>query len=153
MGGDQRVPDGVVHVIIHPSVKIILRIAFDYRQNLVSVEMHDGVEIIEIKAFANCESLRGIKLIGVRKVRNYAFSECALSDVEFGNELETIGVCAFQKCNSLKSIKIPSVRTVSKGAFHYCEQLTDVEFGSNLEGIGSYSFHNCPNLRRILPSH
>ena len=47
MGGDQHVPDGVIHVIIHPSVKIILRRAFHHRRQLVSVAMHDGVEIIE----------------------------------------------------------------------------------------------------------
>ncbi|MCP4746880.1 MAG: hypothetical protein GY874_12195 [Desulfobacteraceae bacterium] len=36
MGGDQYVPDGVDHAIIHPSVKIILEGAFYKRDQLVS---------------------------------------------------------------------------------------------------------------------
>ncbi len=75
MGGDQHVPDGVVHVIIHPSVKNILRRAFYHRQNLVSVEVHDGVEIIEYEAFFNCESLSGgIKLLGLKEIDEKAFN-------------------------------------------------------------------------------
>eukprot|EP00574_Skeletonema_japonicum_P000339 CAMPEP_0201740842 /NCGR_PEP_ID=MMETSP0593-20130828/46509_1 /ASSEMBLY_ACC=CAM_ASM_000672 /TAXON_ID=267983 /ORGANISM="Skeletonema japonicum, Strain CCMP2506" /LENGTH=347 /DNA_ID=CAMNT_0048235163 /DNA_START=58 /DNA_END=1101 /DNA_ORIENTATION=+ len=148
--GRHLVPDGVVHAVIHPSVKEILYGAFAYRQQLVSVEMHDGVEIIEYEAFYYCESLRGIKLVGVKEIGQNAFIHCiALTDVEFGDELDTIGHRAFCGCNSLRSIKIPSVRTVENYAFHYCEQLTDVEFGSNLETFEAGAFSRCPNLRRI----
>mmetsp|Transcript_19906 Transcript_19906/g.28372 ORF Transcript_19906/g.28372 Transcript_19906/m.28372 type:complete len:327 (+) Transcript_19906:50-1030(+) len=151
MGGDQFVPDGVIHAVIHPSVKIIRRRAFYDRRHLVSVEMHDGVEIIERQAFCNCESLRGgIKLLGVKEIEEYAFFRCvALSDVEFGDELDTIGKSAFNTCGCLRSIKMPSVRTVTGYAFHYCENLTDVEFGSKLEIIKAGAFSRCPNLRRI----
>ena len=57
MGGDQVVPDWVTHAIIDPSVKIVPRWAFYYRQQLVSVIFHDGVEIIEEDAFEGCVSL------------------------------------------------------------------------------------------------
>lgn len=151
MGGDQNVPDGVIHVIIHPSVKNILERAFYQRHHLVSVIFHDDVEIIEKQAFFGCSSLRGcIKLLGVKEIEEKAFTGCvALSDVEFGDELLTIGYRAFHRCKSLRSIKMPSVRTVGNLAFTYCQQLTDVEFGSYLGTIGSYSFNKCPNLRRI----
>ena len=51
MGGNQEVPRHVTHVRIHKSVKIISREAFYRCRNLLSVEMHDGVEIIEEYAF------------------------------------------------------------------------------------------------------
>ena len=54
MGGDQQVPWDVTHVRVHKSVKIIPFRAFFRREHLVSVEMHDGVEIIEEGAFNNC---------------------------------------------------------------------------------------------------
>ena len=47
MGGDQRVPRNVRYVRVHKSVKIITREAFQHCIHLVSIEMHDGVEIIK----------------------------------------------------------------------------------------------------------
>eukprot|EP00986_Skeletonema_menzelii_P004454 scaffold1518_cov113-Skeletonema_menzelii.AAC.6 len=150
MGGDQEVPDGVTHAVIHPSVTIVPRLAFSYRRQLVSVIFHDGVEIIEQDAFYGCESLRGIKLLGVREIGAGAFQYCtALSDVAFGDELVTVGEFAFLCCRSLRSIKMPPVRTVHGFAFCECDQLYDVEFGIDLETIGSYSFEGCYSLRRI----
>jgi hypothetical protein len=68
-GGEQVVPDDVTHVIVDKTVKIIRRGAFDSRRRLVSMEIHDGIEIIEEGAFSCCTSLKGsIKLPGVRVV-------------------------------------------------------------------------------------
>ena len=68
-------------------------------------------------AFNECDTLRGIKLSGVRVIEHHAFYNCnALEEVEFGDELETIGVNAFY-CTSLRSIKIPKVRIIGMGAF------------------------------------
>ena len=151
MGGDQEVPDWVTHAVIDPSVKIVPSMAFYNRRQLVSVIFHDGVEIIERAAFYLCESLRGIKLLGVREIGEAAFHCCTdLSDVEFGDELETIGADAFLRCRSLRSIKMPSVRTIQQFAFGNCHKLIDVEFGIDLETIGTDSFYNCHRLQRIV---
>ena len=81
-GGEQVVPDDVTHVIVDKSVKIIRRRAFESRRCLASIEMHDGIEIIEEWAFFNCISLKGsIKLPGVRVVEKYAFTRTGLTDV------------------------------------------------------------------------
>ena len=97
MGGDQRVPRNVRYVRVHKSVKIITERAFYYCKHLVSIEMHDGVEIIEPGAFSGCSSLSRIKLSGVRVIGEFAFDNCtALEDVEFGDKLETIGEYAFR---------------------------------------------------------
>ena len=107
MGGNQRVPEDVTHVRIHKSVKNIPRRAFSNCIRLISIEMHDGVEIIEEDAFWCCESLRGIKLPGVRVIGNHAFYNCkALEALEFGDKLETIGSNSFA-FTSLRSIKLP----------------------------------------------
>ena len=150
LGGDQEVPREITHAVIDKSVNTARRRAFADRRQLVSVIFHDGVEIIEEQAFWNCYSLRGIKLLGVRDIRNGAFQGCfRLSDVEFGDRLETIGDRAFDGCIGLRSIKLPSVRTVQDSAFSFCKQLNCVEFGFNFERIGSYSFYDCPKLQRI----
>ena len=151
MGGDQRVPDGVRRARIHKSVKIVRARAFQFCQQLIYVEFHDGIEIIEDFAFHLCTSLRGpIKLLGVRIIKERAFCGCSkLTDVEFGDRLETIGLCAFNSCAALKKIKIPSVRTIEKWAFCFCDELSDVEFGDGLMTLQEQAFRTCPELKRI----
>jgi hypothetical protein len=75
-------------------------------------------------AFHECDTLRGIKLSGVRVIEHHAFYECnALEEVEFGDKLETIGVNAFYYCESIRNIKIPKVRIIEMGAFRECDEL------------------------------
>ena len=77
MGGDQRVPDGVRRAKIHRSVKIVPANAFFNRRQLIYVEFHDDIEIIEKDAFRGCTSLKGsIKLLDVRIIKEYAFFNC-----------------------------------------------------------------------------
>jgi len=148
MGGEHEVPQHVRRVIIDRSVKIIPKKAFYRREQLVSVKMHEDIEIIGRWAFSRCTSLRQLKLPGVKEVRYMAFYDCgALADVEFGDKLETIGSNAFFRCH-IKSIKAPSVRTIEERAFGSCTQLTDVEL-PDVERICREAFISCPALRRI----
>eukprot|EP00986_Skeletonema_menzelii_P010979 scaffold5509_cov152-Skeletonema_menzelii.AAC.2 len=151
MGGDQRVPNGVRRARIHKSVKIVPRGAFQYRRQLIYVEFHDDIEIIEELAFYDCISLKGsIKLLGVKIVKESAFHHCyGVTDVEFGDELQTIEEYAFISCRALKHIKMPSVRTIGKGAFYGCAKLSDVECGEELETLQAGAFDYCPKLKRI----
>ena len=142
-GGEQVVPDDVTHVIVDKSVKIIRRYAFCQRHLLSSIEMHDGIEIIEDYAFYYCPDLKGIKLLGVRVVGKYAFTNTGLKDVEFGDKLETVGYAAFQRCRSLKSVEMPTVRDIDANAFKWCYRLTDVEM-PDIERIGNFAFLDCP---------
>jgi hypothetical protein len=115
----------------------------------VSVETHDGIEIIGKQAFDECGCLSGIKLPGVKIVESNEFWNCrALTDVEFGDKLETIVEGAFYNCRSLQKIKMPSVRTIGCMAFSCCEQLTDVELPA-IERMEKEAFFNCTRLQRI----
>ena len=147
MGGNQQVPDEVRRARIHISVKIIRARAFYNRRNLISVEFHDGVEIIEHRAFKCCR-LQSIKLLGVKIIKQKAFSNCTrLTAVEFGNKLETIEQQAFIG-TGLRKLRMPSVTTVERWAFAHCDELSDVEFGEELRKLQE-AFHRCNNLERI----
>ena len=151
MGGDQEVPDGVRRARIHKSVKIVPRGAFQNRRQLISVEFHAGIEIIEEEAFRGCYLLRSVKLLGVKIIKAAAFLRClGLTDVEFGNKLETIEASAFNVCKALNKIRMPSVRNVGKWAFYGCQLLTDVELGEALRTLQTRAFHQCPKLERIV---
>jgi len=127
MGGEQVVPEDVIHVAIDRSVNIIPEGAFAEREQLVSVKFHDGVEQIKRWAFIRCRRLRGIKLLGVRNIEGQAFMFCgALTYVQFGDKLETIQSNAFVGC-ALRSFKMPSVRSLQSWAFSDCEHLTEAE--------------------------
>eukprot|EP00986_Skeletonema_menzelii_P012350 scaffold6796_cov142-Skeletonema_menzelii.AAC.1 len=149
MGGDQQVPWGARRARIHRSVKIVPREAFYYREQLISVEFHDDIEIIEEEAFECCISLRSIKLLGVKIIKKWAFCGTGVTDVEFGDKLETIEEFAFHGCIGLKNIRMTSVRTIGKGAFKCCHELSDVEFGEELETLQEGAFLHCPKLKRI----
>ena len=150
MGGDQQVPSRVRRARIHKSVKIVRAGAFQNRWRLISVEFHDGIEIIEEDVFYGCHSLRSIKLLGIRIIKGRAFWCCQnLTDVEFGDKLETIEKDALHFCTALENIKMPSVRTVGKWAFGECSELSDVEFGEELRTLEERAFCCCPKLRRI----
>ena len=151
MGGDQQVPDGVRRARIHKSVKIVPRGAFYRHRQLISVEFHDGIDIIEEEAFCNCRSLSGtIKLPSVRRIGYRAFSlGIRLTDVEFGDKLETIERHAFYNCDALKSVKMPYVRTIGRSAFCHCHQLSDVDCSESLCLLQDSAFSNCHDLERI----
>jgi len=150
MGGDQRVPDSVRRARIHKSVKIVPAQAFYYRQQLIYVEFHDDIEIIEEYAFRGCISLRGVKLLGVKIIKYYAFHQCrGLTDVEFGDKLETIENCVFYLCSSLSTITMPSVRNVGRWAFSFCQKLTDLDLPEGLESLEERALSRCTCLRRI----
>eukprot|EP00984_Skeletonema_dohrnii_P005422 scaffold1907_cov73-Skeletonema_dohrnii-CCMP3373.AAC.13 len=78
MGGDQEVPRDVRRVRIDKSVKIIPRLAFEGRRRLIYIEFHDGIEIIGEWAFAHCQLLRIVKLLGVKIIKEGAFNNCEL---------------------------------------------------------------------------
>jgi hypothetical protein len=151
MGGDQEVPERVRRARIHKSVKIIRARAFQNREHLISVEFHDGIEIIEDFAFNWCNSLTGsIKLLGVRIIKERAFERCtAVTDVEFGNKLTTIEVAAFHQCHLLGSITMPHVRNIGKWAFIKCKQLMDLDLPEGIETLTEHAFLACTRLRRI----
>ena len=148
MGGNQVVPRGVRRARIHKSVKIIRAGAFRHRRDLVSVEFHDGIEIIGDYAFHGCR-LTSVKLLGIKVIKLGAFYDCGVTDVEFGDKLETIEEWAFYYCTSLSSITMPFVRTIGKYAFYRCEQLTDLELPEGLKTVGKGAFSCCTRLRHI----
>ena len=151
MGGNQQVPRHIRRARIHKSVKIVRARAFICRYELISVEFHDGVEIIEEDAFGDCWLLKSpIKLLGVKIIKARAFWGCrSMAGVEFGDKLQTIEHQSFSYCATLKKIRIPSVRFIREYAFSHCEELSDVECSEALEIIQRYVFQCCAKLERI----
>ncbi|MBP0955541.1 MAG: leucine-rich repeat domain-containing protein [Oscillospiraceae bacterium] len=97
--------------------------------NIVIVEIQEGITEISKNAFQNCTNLSKVILPStVTFIDESAFAECAsLEEIQFSEGLESIGTSAFFKCTSLKSVSFPSTLT----------------------SLGNYSFQNCTALKSV----
>ena len=144
--GHEDVSKGVICVRVLPSVRVFRGRAFFRRKWLISVEIHNGVEVIEEEAFQDYRSLRKILIPpSVRAIKDWAFAWCpGLTAAILNNGLEEIGPWAFDECISLVRINIPpSVRAIKYRAFAWCPGLTAVILGAGLEEIWEWAFIGC----------
>jgi hypothetical protein len=149
---DEVVPEDMIRVWVHPSVKIIRRKAFFDRRQLTTVILNHGLEEIGRFAFSKCTSLRGIDVPPtVKSIKYESFRECSsLTTVTLHDGLEEIGAWAFVRCTSLRGIDVPpTVKSIKDYAFGGCSTLTTVTLHDGLEEIGGYAFFQCTSLRGI----
>jgi hypothetical protein len=133
--GQGKVPRGVIHVRILPSIKVIRVRAFLRQTLLMSVELHDGLEVIEKEAFEECRSLREIDIPpSVRAIKDHTNQDCSgLTTAILNDGLEKIGEGAFSQC-AFESIVIPpTVKEIDETAFRWCSNLTSVQFCDEIE--------------------
>jgi hypothetical protein len=112
-----RAPQHITHVRIHCP---LLYEAFHNCRRLLSVDFSSGggsssnnnsnnslIDNIPLRAFANCISLKRLKLSGIRTIGTAAFRNCSsLAEVEFDELLCSVGYQAFCRCVGLKKIVI-----------------------------------------------
>jgi hypothetical protein len=171
-GVDQVLPGGIRRVRIDESVDIISEQRFYgslSKNDIVSVQFHDGLRKIEKQAFLGC-ALRRIRTppnveiceaafahcpgmlcaaFGEgTKIGNIAFAKCSgLFLVEIGAGTE-IGDGAFMDCENLKFVRIPDATKIGTAAFRICTDLVRVELG-NIRTIKSYAFMGCTSLEYV----
>lgn len=122
---------------------------YDYREEIQSVEIGEGVTSIGQLAFFYCTSLTSVTLPSTLTqisggTANYgAFRDCiSLESITLPDGLTTIGAMAFRGCTSLKSISFPdSLTSLGNYAFQDCTALTSVVYGNGLSESGPYAFY------------
>jgi hypothetical protein len=151
--GQENVPDGVIRVRVHPSIKVIRARAFFRQSLLINVELHDGIEVIEKNAFEDCRSLREILFPpSVREIKWGAFCWCSgLTTAILNDGLEEIGEWAFKGCALVQIVMPPSVRAIKTYAFYESSQLTTAILNDGLEEIGARAFRGCALVRIDIP--
>ncbi|GHT89041.1 hypothetical protein FACS189474_5310 [Bacteroidia bacterium] len=97
--------------------------------NLVTVNMGNGIINIGKIAFARCLNLTSIVL---------------------STNLTSIGQRAFIDCSSLTSLLFPaSLIAIEEGAFNSCSSLTSITIPESVTRIGKNAFANCTNLQQV----
>ena len=126
--------------------------AFQYCSALTSVEIPASVTSINMSAFQYCSALTSVELPnGLTTIGRSAFINCsALTSIEIPASVTSIGIDAFNRCISLTSVVIPNgVTFLGKMAFAYCSQLTSVEIPASVTTINERMFDSCTGLTTI----
>jgi len=120
--------------------------------DIVHVDVPDGVVELRNNLFRNCRSLRSVTIPhSVTSIGKYAFYRCtALAQVQLSDAVTALGYCAFAGCQRLLSIDLPaSLRDVERLAFKDCESLTSIVIPDSVDIIRSYTFSGCTRLSHI----
>ena len=125
---------------------------YDYREQITSATISDGVTSIGNYAFPGCSSLSSVTIpSGVTSIGGYAFSGCSsLTSVMIPDSVTSIGRSAFITCTGLTSVTIPNgVTSIVENTFYNCTGLTSVTIPSGVTSIGNYAFYNCNALTDV----
>ncbi len=119
-------------------------LAFAQNSSLGSVTFDNVTETIPFQAFVGCTSLNSVKLYGVKKIENYAFTNCSsLVDVKFTKDGEA-----------------PTLTHIGDGAFsgndvkaddYGAPKMTSISLPDSLEFIGEGAFIGTGLLEVTIP--
>ena len=146
----------IAGVVLHDGIRIIEGRAFENCESLESVTFSQSLEIIGENAFRGCTSLSGVTLPqSLISIGDYAFAECrSINEIELPQDLQIIGYGVFASCERIKQITLPESCT-SVGAF--ASGMTGLEIAiilPQMTEIPDGMFENCLSLSAIeLPSH
>jgi len=122
-------------------------------ENLSSVILPEGLEIISESAFERCYKLRNINIpSSVYKISSSAFRGCSsLEKIVIPNSVYDIEECAFRSCTSLKEVILPfGIKEINSGVFSECESLESIVIPDFVVEIGANAFSNCLSLKEII---
>ena len=127
-------------------------IFFPYMDKVHSVEIEDGIEVIDERAFLDCRNLKSVVIPeSVKDIAAEAFCGCSdLKSISIPKSVKWIGEGAFLNCSSLGIVSIPEgVERISSSTFYDCVRLTSIKIPQGVKRINGFSFYNCNALTSI----
>ena len=129
--------------------------AYEYKNNneIISLEIPEGVTKIEERAFFNCKNLTSVTLPeSLIYIGPGAFSKCEnLEEIILPKNIKTIKYQTFSDCKRLKRIIIPnSVKELEAAVFSGCENLEEIMLPESITKIDKQLFLNCKKLKNII---
>ena len=148
------IPSTLTTVVISDAM-VIPEEAFFNCENITSVTLNNGVEVIGTNAFKNCTALQSMSLpSSVTEVGSYAFYGCSnMASITLSN-LTKINGYTFQGCSSLDGVVLPETLTeICNYAFSGCVGLTGITIPNTVTRIGQSAFSGCTGITKLtLPN-
>lgn len=144
--------ENITTINIPKSVDVIGRKAFLGCRNLIGINIPDSIITIEESAFSFCESLTSINLPNsIETIESFAFNSCvSLTNVRIPEKLTCLEVGIFSNCRSLTKVVIPdTVTRINEFAFSLCTRLPSIELPNSITHIGANAFAECINITSI----
>lgn len=126
---------------------------FSFSQTSVrTVEIEEGVSIIDVGAFAYCSEITQIKMPNSIKIlKDRSFFECKnLKKIEFSDHLEHISERAFKGCEALEEIILPdSTQFVDETAFEDCKSVKRIVWKGKFESVNNWPTKGAYSVEEI----
>ncbi|MCR5793968.1 MAG: leucine-rich repeat protein, partial [Solobacterium sp.] len=135
--------DGLVHVIIPRTIKVIGADAFYLCGSLENITLPEGLTSIGSRAFSVCSKLESMEIpAGTVSIGDRAFESCnSLKEIVLPEGLTSIGSRAFTYCLALNGVTLPdTLESVGADAFVSCGRITAVTIPASVTSIGAYAF-------------
>lgn len=125
---------------------------YNYRDNIYTANIGDGITSIGDHAFEGCWHLVDIYIPeGVTSIGSGAFRGCDdLSEISVPDSVLYFASSAFSAMRGLVSINIPEgITGIESYTFNGCVSLTNINIPASVTYIRSNAFQNCAKLERI----
>lgn len=127
----------------------------EYKDEIVSVVVEDGVTGISDYSFQTCLNLTEVTLPdSLTRIGQSAFTACGLENIVIPEGVTHIGYAAFSSCDRLKSITLSDQLTyLGDRAFNECEVLESIVVPDGVTVISDYTFAGASRLKTVtLPA-
>ena len=131
---------GLQEVYLTEKIEILDKGTFSGCSKLQSVTWHCQCDVIPADCFFGCSNLMQFDFLGVKKVRERAFSKSGLKEVCLPENIEVVSEWAFFECKKLSSV-IWNCKcdVIPAYCFVRCSNLTQFDF-SNIKKIEARAF-------------
>lgn len=118
--------------------------------SLDSIQMPEGLKVIQHDAFNFCSSMRNLLIPStVISIEESAFKYCGTPTITINNAPVEIHEHAFDGCEMVSIDFGNNARAIKGNAFTYCTHLQSVYIPESVEIIGDSTFLGCINLLDI----
>ena len=128
------------------------RVLLFVSENTKEFVVPEGVVNIYHRCFANCHSLKTVKLPStIKRIGKKAFENClSLEEIFVPESITFIGEELFMNCSSLKRVSLPSCITeIPPRMFCDCKSLVEIELPKWTKIIETEAFRGCYALEHI----
>ncbi|NDW08581.1 leucine-rich repeat protein [Dysgonomonas sp. 520] len=139
-----RENNNLTSLTIADGVEVIGNSAFAQCENLPAVVLPSSIKTIDVWAFYGCKKLASINIPdGVEIITEHTFQETALTEVVLPASVTTLDVCSFQT-TPLTSINLENV-TIIRGWALAQTKITSVS-APKVTNVGGTAFYECFDL-------